>query len=179
MNLPQEPVFADGVYVYSPSGGYGPALVLSDFLTNAHFNGPAAWRTQWDRYETRPDHQADATVDYTGGVITLGLNPDYFGQPDRINNSFVRMLRESLPAGFAPAAPYIDQGASLIHELAHIFNTAPYFGGSRIRDDAGNSIRSGANQAVVYNNCVRPLFPMIAPQDENPRPIVLPMVPLP
>ena len=114
-NLPQKPVFADGVYVYAPSGGYNPAYVLSDFLTNAHFNGPAAWRTQWERYETRPGHFADATFGSEGGVITLGLKPDYFGQPDNINNSFVTMLRESLPTGFAAAALFIDQGASLIH----------------------------------------------------------------
>ena len=32
-NLPQEPVFIDGVYIGVPYGGFSPASVLSEFLT--------------------------------------------------------------------------------------------------------------------------------------------------
>lgn len=119
---------------------------------------------------------ADAAVDAGPGLITLTLNPDYFGN-DTTDNSFIRTLREYLPSAYTQAAPYIDQAATLIHELGHIFNAASYLGGSRIRNDAGNSIQSGNNQAIVYNNCVRPVFPTIPLQDEDARPRLLPLSP--
>lgn len=161
--------------IHTPSAGFSPSVILSEFLTNSHWSGPAPWRTQWELYPTGPGRFADAVVGTEGGTITLGLSPIYFGNPAGINNSFVQMLRGALPTAFAPAALYIDQGATLIHELGHIFNARSDMGGSSIRGDAGNSIQSGNNQSIVYNNCVRPIFPMIPVQNEDLRLIVGPI----
>ena len=84
------------------------------------------------------------------------------------------MLQQYLPPAYGAAILFIDQGAALIHELGHIFNERPDLGGSRIGDDAGRGIVSGNNTSIVYNNCVRPIFPMIPKQDENLRPILAP-----
>ena len=166
-------VVGGGAEVFNtPRGGYDPASILNDIVTNGNPSPGYPIRSAVVRSSVIDG--SIAAVASFGATTLLLLNEDWFNGSTEASIRIHAEPEVRALGGVAGAATnYIYLGAALIHELGHIYNVVGrvggdlIFGGSKIlQDDKCDPTdpdspacqRQRSNHLLVYNSCVAPMF---------------------